>query len=209
MLLNSSRSLQTIYNPPSSFSRERLPTAGEHCIYLQNYVNLFREVYDTGHLYDTRGCPFVGDVDRLLQSVQDSNFDDMTVKETWLIMLPICVRHKQCVHCFQEADDVDGRGMIALRARVINAATELIAATHRVVAGDIFIPPLIASTRAFVAGCSLAVALSKRWIPSNAHLKTLAACTEILTLFAPHWQGGHNYLYVWRTIVQILDVTRS
>jgi hypothetical protein len=96
--------------------------------------------------------------------------------------------------------------MRSLRKRIIRAASELILSVHRATtARDDFIPPIIASSRAFIGGCTIATSISKRWTSASHHFTDLLRCTEVLTLFCPHWKGGHNYLQVWRTITELLD----
>lgn len=208
--LTASRSLQTIFNPPTMLGGQGLSIAADDTVALKDYMRLSREIYGSGLLYDSRGCPFVGEVARLVEGLENCCFEDPIVNETWLLLLPVCVRHKQCVHCFQEPDERGGRGMRSLRTQVINAASRLIASTHHLVTtGEAFVPPLIATTRAFTAGCSVAVSTSKRWTSSQAHITDVVRCTEIMSMFASHWQGGRSYLHIWRIIVQLLDVGQS
>lgn len=131
----------------------------------------------------------------------------MLNENIWLLTLPICVKHKQCVFCFQEDDDNDGKGMKTLRKRVLDAASRLISLIyHSTTNRDGFVPPFIASSRILVAGCAIATGVSKKWINSQSHTRDLIKCTEVLSLFAPHWKGGQGYLQVWRSIVDLLDM---
>ena len=216
-------------------------TIGPNAYSLRAYVTL----HDA--LYGCQGCPFVGDVAACMDRIPPpasiaaavstgaaagsatglAAADLLLVYDAWLLFLPVCVRHRQCVHCFQEADDMErspvssvspvtagpggpssraGRGMLSLRRRVLDAAVALVASVyHAALASDGFIPPVVASTRAFVAGCVLATAIVKRWTPvPAAHMQDLVRCTEVLALFSLHWEGGHSYLHVWRTIVDAL-----
>lgn len=94
-----------------------------------------------------------------------------------------------------------------LRRKVVSQASELISTVHACASSPHdFIPPIIASSRAFIAGCSIATGISKKWTLAQSHAKDLIKCTEILALFAPHWKGGDDYLSVWRTIINVLEL---
>jgi hypothetical protein len=127
------------------------------------------------------------------------------VKETWLLYLPLCIKHKQCLYCFQEPDEPNAKGMASLRENVLKAASGLIANVHQqCTSADEFIPPVLASARAFLAGCSIVTGISKRWISRTPYVRDLISCTEILTMFAPHWAGGHSYLRVWKIMLDLI-----
>jgi hypothetical protein len=59
------------------------------------YEQLFHTIYDKGHIYDTQSCPFVGEVSTLMDVLDTLKTQDPTIKEAWLLFLPVCVRHKQ------------------------------------------------------------------------------------------------------------------
>jgi len=174
---------------------------------LQLYLQSYDQLYGSGQFYESSSCPFVGEVATLIDSAESFETQHPIVMESWLLFLPICVNHKQCIYCFQETDEDGTKGMRSLRRKVIHAASHLIFAVHRAAtAENDFIPPIVASSRALISGCSLATSISKRWTSSQFHVKDLSRCTEILSIFAPHWQGGHRYLHVWRTIIELLDI---
>lgn len=206
-LLTLSRSLRTTFNRPTMLSSSGSPTTYNNETILL-YEQLFHAIYDKDHIYDTQSCPFIGEVSTLMDVLNTYQRQDPTINEAWLLFLPVCVRHKQCVFCFQEEDESISRGMRTLREKVINAAFQLLRDTHKdAVAHNKFISPIIASSRALVSGCSIVTGISKRWITSQSHMRDLIRCTDVLSLFAPHWKGGHNYIRVWRTIVDLLDTT--
>ena len=124
------------------------------------------------------------------------------INQTWLLLFPLCVKHKQCAICFQEpGEQHDTRGMTTLRLKVTTAASDLISGVHEAItATDGFVSPFIASARALVAGCCILVGIAKRWIPLHAHIRDIIRCTEILTMFTPHWNGGAGYLNVWKVL---------
>lgn len=188
----------------------QLPSTSDTEYILSTYVRLSHEIYDTDQHYENESCPFTGEIYLLMGVMEGFKDQQPVVLETWLLFLPVCVRHKQCVFCFQEADEPIARGMRSLRHRVVVAASKLISNVYEMaIARDGFVPPLIASARAFVSGCSIATAITKRWTTPQSHIRDLARCTEILTLFAPHWKGGHRYLEIWRNIIDILDTNQT
>jgi hypothetical protein len=97
-------------------------------------------------------------------------------------------------------------GMTSLRENVLKAASGLIAHVHQqCTSADDFIPPVLASARAFLAGCSIVTGIPKRWINRTDYVRDLINCTEILTMNAPHWAGGHSYLRVWKILLDLID----
>lgn len=173
----------------------------------QLYLQLYDHLYGSGQSYESSSCPFIGEVATLMNSAESFETQHLLVMESWLLFLPVCVSHKQCIYCFQENDEDGAKGMRSLRRKVINAASRLIFAVHRAAtAENDFIPPMVASSKALICGCSIATSISKRWTSSQFHVKDLNRCTEILSIFAPHWTGGHRYLHVWRTIIELLDI---
>lgn len=201
------RSMSFIFNRPSmSGNWLSFPSMDEDFEYQLSH-DIQQTIYGQGQLYDTNECPFVGRMAELMASLESYPLDQTPViSEMWLLLLPICVRHKQCVFCFQEPDDRTARGMRSLRQRLLEAALHLIQHTHKTTSSpDGFIPPLIASSRAIVSGCAILVSRAKGWSPDTLHVKALLQCTEVLTLFMPHWKGGPGYLQVWSMITDLVD----
>lgn len=174
---------------------------------LMCYEQLYSVIYADGKIYDGKQCPFVSDIAALVDLAETLQADTELNEQIWLLTLPICVKHRQCVFCFQEDDDNDGKGMRTLRKRVVDAASRLISLVyHSATTKDGFIPPFIASSRILIAGCTIATGISKRWTSSQSCTKDLIKCTQVLSLFAPHWKGGQGYLQVWRSTVALLDM---
>ena len=135
---------------------------------------------------------------------------DVVFNETWLLFMPVCVKHKQCVFCFQEADEPSGKGMMALRNKVISSACTLLLDAHQKMTSKYgFIPPIMAMSRAFTSGCVLATSIRKRWTSAEQHVHDLLRCSEILTFFAPHWKGGYTYLEIWRAVTNLLQQVQT
>ncbi|KAM5386537.1 hypothetical protein ACJZ2D_000500 [Fusarium nematophilum] len=199
-------SLQTIFSRPSMLCGIKLPTSSENETIYDLYTQLSDQIYDKGRVYETQSCPFVGEIAALMDILDTLQTPHPVAKETWLSLLPVCFKHKQCISCFQESDEEDARGMNTLRRKVIRAATELISSVHRrATSQHDFIPPIIASSNALISGCSIAVGISKKWTLPQSHGNDLIKCTEILAMFAPHWKAGNDYLSVWRSITNLLD----
>ncbi|KAF4886122.1 hypothetical protein CGCFRS4_v011406 [Colletotrichum fructicola] len=200
-------SLQTIFSRPSMLSGSKLPTTSESETLYNLYARISDQLYGRGGVYEAQGCPFVGEVETLMHLLDTFHTQHPAAKETWISFLPICFTHKQCLFCFQEADEDNAKGMKTLRRKVVSQASELISTVHACASSPHdFIPPIKASSRAFIAGCSIATGISKKWTLAQSHAKDLIRCTEILALFAPHWKGGDDYLSVWRTIINVLEL---
>lgn len=173
---------------------------------LETYAQLFQLIYGHVSLNDGAGCPFLGQIGNLMIQVEDFPAEQSSIWELWLLFLPVCAKHKQCVSCFQETDDEYGRGMKSLRRKVIESASQLIVENHRsALAIDEFTSPFIVTVKTFTAGCVIAASISKRWTSVATHTKSLLKCTDIMTMFAPHWRGGHKYAHVWRTMMDHID----
>lgn len=179
------------------------------CI-MQIFTKLSQDIYGNTSALEGQSCPFIGQSATMMELLHNMMTDDPLIHEAWLLFLPVCAKHKQCVFCFQEADEPDGRGMRALRSKVINSASKLLLDVHlRATAKYNFIPPIVASSRALSCGCALATSIRKRWTSAHYHIQDLLRCSEILTLFAPHWRGGPGYLEVWRTVTSLLESSHS
>ncbi|KAL3457165.1 hypothetical protein BJX64DRAFT_280836 [Aspergillus heterothallicus] len=203
-------SVQTFFNRPNMLSNLKLPAKTETEHLLELHVRIADQVYDTGRMYETLSCPCVGEAAILMGLLESLDSSHPIVNETWLLYLPLCIRHKQCLYCFQEPDEPNAKGMATLRQNVLNAASELLANVHQQCTSvDGFIPPFLASARAYIAGCSIATGIFKRWIDPRAHVRELINCTEILTMFAPHWAGGQSYLKVWKILVDSIKIGSS
>ncbi|KAL4907796.1 hypothetical protein BDW74DRAFT_175578 [Aspergillus multicolor] len=200
-------SLQTIFNRPNMVNAMRLPCSDERKTFMDIFLKISEELYLAGRVYESRSCPFLGEIGNLMGCLESTASAHSIIKEAWLLFLPVCVKHKQCLHCFQEPDQHHTKGMTSLRRRVVKASTDLIEDIHYTATSmHGFIPPIVVCARTFIAGCTLAVALLKGWIQPMSHVNYLMSCTEILTMFAPHWNGGHRYLVVWKRILDGINL---
>lgn len=201
--------LQTIFGRPSLLGGLELMIGSEVDHILKINSELSHHLYGDGHSYQADKCPFDGAGALLLDRMEIHGAENPLMKETWLLLIPICVNHKQCIHCFQEADDSKSNGMRSLRGKIIDEASSLISNVHAVVRlGDGFIAPIVASTRVFIAGCAIVISIFKKWASAVSHIKDLAVCSEVLSMFAAHWGGGQSYLHVWRTVLDLLGCSQ-
>uniref|UniRef100_A0A8H7KDK4 Xylanolytic transcriptional activator regulatory domain-containing protein n=1 Tax=Bionectria ochroleuca TaxID=29856 RepID=A0A8H7KDK4_BIOOC len=201
-------SLQSIYHRPSMMDALKFTTSDKEDLF-SAHIQLYDQIYGSGRIYETQSCPCVGETSTLLEKIGTFQGNEDIVNETIQLFLPVCVRHKQCIFCFQEPDgDFTQKTMGALRLKVASAASNLIASVHALSLGmEGFISPFLGSARAFVSGCCIATAIAKRWIVVADFFKDILRCTEILTHFAPHWKGGYRYLHIWRSILVPLELS--
>lgn len=170
------------------------------------FVQISNLLYNRGVPHATNDCPFVGEIAPLIDQLQSLPSQRMVQLETWILLLPLCVKHKQCVYCLQEANDGSSWGMRSLRTNIVDAASQLIQKVHEITAStDGFMPPLLAASRALISGCTVATAISKHWASPEHHIKDLMKCTEVLSVYAATWEGGDEYLKIWRKITDLLD----
>ncbi|PYH93378.1 hypothetical protein BO71DRAFT_355460, partial [Aspergillus ellipticus CBS 707.79] len=123
--------LRDIEGRPNMSSVYKLTTNSDTDILSLIYDQLFHSIYGTSRIFDTHACPFVGEMSELMGWVDVHQSKEPVCGETWLLIFPICVRHRQCVSCFQEADERHGKGMKSLRRKVVSAAADLLSSTHR------------------------------------------------------------------------------
>lgn len=210
------RTLQGVFYRPSMLNTPKQLAIGVRVIQDQTMIfgiraQIYEEIYGQGRVFENRACPFVGELATLLHALESLQNDQshLMLLEALLLLLPVCVKHKQCISCFQEPDELpETRGMRSLRLRVSEAAAQIISTVHETtVAAGKFTPPFAACVSVFSAGCCLVTAAAKGWTPLRAHTKDILNCTEVLTLFSMQWKGGRRYLHVWRTLTALLDFT--
>lgn len=175
------------------------------------HTQVYDEIYGQGGVFESRACPFIGKLAGLLGLLDGLQTHQCctVLEETLLLLLPVCVKHKQCISCFQEPDEpLDAKGMKSLRHRVVESASQVISKSHASTLGsDKFEPPFAACIKVFSAGCCLVTAAVKGWTPLRACTKDIIKCTEVLTFFSTQWKGGRRYLDVWRTLRDFIDFT--
>lgn len=187
-------------------SQIKLPITSEDDAILEASLQVTEKLYGKGQVYAFRSCPVTGELALLIDYLDTFPTAHPSLNEIWILFLPICVVHKPCISCFQDTEEIQARGIRALRDRVIRAATLLVAQVHATaVVGDSYIPPLVASSRALTAGCVLVTSISKKWTEAAAHVDSLLRCSEILTTFGPCWRGGQSYLEIWREVWACLN----
>ncbi|KAI3010026.1 transcriptional regulator family: Fungal Specific TF [Aspergillus niger] len=108
-------SLRTVSNRPILLIEDMSYCAPEKDISSILYNKLFHATYGTSRIGDAESCPFVGEVSGLLDRADVIADASPASQEIWLVLLATCVRHKQCVACYQEPDDQQGKGMRTLR----------------------------------------------------------------------------------------------
>ncbi|KAL4887540.1 hypothetical protein BJY04DRAFT_3704 [Aspergillus karnatakaensis] len=195
-------SLQTVFNRPNMLRHLNLPHRAPQERLIELHIRTSDLIYGAGRLCEIKACPCVGEASILMGLLESVDRSHLVVKETWLLYLPLCLKHRQCVHCFQEPGEPTARGMTWLRRNLMKSASELIAEVHRdATLTEGFTPPIIASARSLIAGLAITTGIFKEWIVLGPHVRDIILCTEILTMFAPHWCGGQGYLRVWRTLL--------
>lgn len=193
--------LRMIFHRPSALNNWTFPTMSYDDSRYETYMALAAELYEERGIYSHCGCPLSGRTLELLEVLEKSPPHDSTVEDSWLLLLPVCLQHKPCVFCVTEDDEHTTRSLAYLCQRIVQSSLSLLSSVHASIStGASFIPPLLASSRALVAGCALVVGIAKGWAGPTTSISALLQCSEILTFAAPHWKGGQAYLDVWRLV---------
>lgn len=179
-------------------------TSGDDALF-ETYRNISHELYGSGRIHATGTCLLLRPFIALLEILDNSPPQHPIVLESWLLCLPACAEHQPCVFCSGPVTGSPTSCLNSLRAKVIQSALSLILSVHNIIrSSEGFIPPLIASSRAFTAGCALVLGTSKGWVGSTDCQSAFLQCSEILSFAAPLWKGGQQYLDVWRTIATVI-----
>ncbi|EFW98445.1 c6 zinc finger domain containing protein [Grosmannia clavigera kw1407] len=148
-------------------------------------------------------CPassrLIGEVVAVLQTLP---LDQPLAQEAWLLLLPRLVDHAPCIGCSSTLD-----GGFGLHILVVLHACRLADSAHTILAEpNRFMPPVLAASRAFMAGCVLVTAIAAGWVAQEPlHTRALLKCSEVLAFAAPCWRGGRDYYDVFRQIIKGLD----
>jgi hypothetical protein len=170
---------------------------------IRDYFGANSKLPDDGEcpLSNTTGLSFL----QILETLSTTTTtQDPVVHEIWLLLHPFLVDHAPCDSCLSFAastiDDETG-----LHRRVLREATSLTAAVHMLVTSqDVFIPPMFAASRAFMAACVLSTAMATHWPGSETCLGSLLKCSEVLTFTSPLWRGGRDYFEIFRQLARAI-----
>lgn len=194
------RPLQIIFQRPSVLN-SKFP------IKLQDDAVFDAHILISSTLFGPRSsgvvCPASESVLLLTTKLNQLPKHDLLVHESWIMFLPTCLEHPTCEGCSSGLErSTNVTTILGLRAQVLESAKTLLVSAHRsVISRDSFLPPQIASSRAFAAGCVLVTAITGRWSGAQDNLGFLLQCSEVLAFFGPLWKGGNDFYEVWRKIV--------
>jgi hypothetical protein len=151
------------------------------------------------------GCPKAGRIESLINTLEALPSENKLVQETWLLFLPMCLEHFECELCSRTSDQESDTAMTNLQIKVLSSAVQLAKGVHPSVRStEVFMPPLMASTQAFMSGCVIVAGLTNRWLGTETSIGALLKCSETLSFFAPLWKGGRDYHEVWRKLVSVV-----
>ncbi|KUJ16401.1 uncharacterized protein LY89DRAFT_734497 [Mollisia scopiformis] len=199
VLRSADRQLRLIFQRPSMLSGCQTSTTLESMMVFNTYIEIVSAI---SCLPSAGSCPVSGYLLSLLAMLNDFPQEDPLVSECWLLLLPVCVAHSRSnIYCTQTCN-ID---ISILQSKVLQAATSMLNAVHPVVSSsEAFIPPFIAASKAFSAGCALITGIKGNWESAENITGSLLKCSEILTFSASLWQGGKDYYEVWRKIVAVV-----
>jgi hypothetical protein len=151
-------------------------------------------------------CPLSNTTGRsFLKILETLSTTEPVTHEVWLLLHPLLIDHAPCDACLSfppsRAMGDDG----GLHNRLVCEAKSLLTTIHTLVTSrDIFIPPMLAASRAFMAACILSTGMAGRWPGSETCLGSLLKCSEVLTLTSPLWRGGRDYFETYRQLVRAI-----
>lgn len=149
-------------------------------------------------LSNTTGQAFL----RILETLPTT---ETVTHEVWLLLHPLLVDHAPCDVCssFPPSRVMGDDG--GLHNRLIYEAKWLITTVHTLVTSPVvFIPPMLAASRVFMAACVLSTGMAAHWPGFETCLGSLLKCSEVLTLTAPLWRGGRDYFETYRQLARAI-----
>lgn len=151
-------------------------------------------------------CPLSNTTGQSFLSILETlSTTEPVTHEVWLLLHPLLIDHAPCGACLSfppsRAMGDDG----GLHNRLLREAKSLITTIHTLVTSrDVFIPPMLAASRAFMAACVLSTGVAGRWPGSETCLGSLLKCSEVLTLTSPLWRGGRDYFEIYRQLARAI-----
>ncbi len=168
------------------------------------YMDIFHILYGPNSV-DKIICPQSNQILPLIARLNQFGSQDVITLETWLLFLPICIEHTPCETCMISLDETGPPVLRKLCNTVLHAAQELVASVHLLVTSDeVFVPPLIACSRAFIAGCVLISGIKGGWQGIEKVPQDLLKCSEVLLFCSSLWDGGRDYYEAWQNIITAL-----
>lgn len=148
-------------------------------------------------------CLLTEQYSRALAILQRMPTSEVMTHEAWLLLHPALTSHTPCRSCCSFPTVARLTEFSGLHTRVLSEATCLIDSVYTMLSSqDVFIPPIMAGTRAFMAGCVLVTGLASKWPGAEKHMGSLLKCSEVLAFTAPLWKGGRDYYDVYRQIAK-------
>lgn len=199
------RRLRVIFHRPSMLSGCQPPSDYQDNMVFETYMEASSIVSGIEFFEGSNGCPESGRISALISTLETLPSENELVQETWLLFLPLCLEHIECGLCSKTSDQAPNTTMTNLQLKVLSCAVQLANSVHPSVSSpEVFMPPLVASTQAFMSGCVIVAGLTNRWPGTETSIGALLKCSETLSFFAPLWIGGSDYHEVWRKIVSVV-----
>jgi hypothetical protein len=174
-------------------------------IIFETYMQVSSTISGIECFQGVSGCPNSGRISLLISNLDTLASDNKLVQETWLLFLPLCLEHIECELCSSTTDKTTNTAMTDLQIKVLSSAVQLANGVHpSVSSAEIFMPPLMASTEAFMSGCVIVAGLTSRWPGTETSISALLKCSETMSFFAPLWKGGRDYHEIWSKIVSVV-----
>lgn len=172
------------------------------------YWQLIRDYFGAASRRANEGgqCPLSNDTDQSVLGILEAlPTTEPVTHEVWLLLHPISIDHAPCQVCLSFPPSRAMGYDSGLHRRLIHEAKSLIIIVHTLVTSqDVFIPPMLAACKAFMAACVLLTGMVDHWPGSETCLGSLLKCSEVLTLTAALWRGGRHYFETYRQLARAI-----
>ncbi|KAH8886269.1 hypothetical protein GQ53DRAFT_695047, partial [Thozetella sp. PMI_491] len=165
------------------------------------YRQIIQDYFGKGVKRHVQECPMQDSGISLIRTLQSMpSFEPMT-REAWLLLYPFISDHVPCESCLLFSSSPRDGSPPGLHRRVLCEAIALIESVHVLMTSqDTFIPPMFATSRAFMAACVLITGIASHWPGSESCSGPLLKCSELLSFTAPLWKGGLDYFTIYRQL---------
>lgn len=200
VLRSTDRQLRLVFQRPSMLSGCQSTSKPNNVIVFELYMGIASTVSCIRPNPET--CTFSGHLLSQLTVLDQFSWEDPLVQECWLLTLPAFFAHSRSTGCYTQPCSTT---IPLFQFKVLQAAVSVLDATHlAMTSSETFMPPFIASSKTFSAGCTLVTGIKENWNGAEKVTGSLLKCSEVLSFSAQLWRGGRDYYEVWRKIVAIV-----
>ncbi|KAI9739056.1 MAG: hypothetical protein M1834_007268 [Cirrosporium novae-zelandiae] len=205
VLYSIERPVSMIFQKPTMLASSAFSNLYQQDTIFEIHKHISSELYESNKPYDTHPCPTQEPLSSLIASLSKLPAQNPLVLETWLLFLPLCIGHKPCRFCSLMQEGQSFTALQWLCTTMVSAAAQFLHGLHLQIAPSSgFVPPFMASTKAFTAGCIIVTGITSDWVDKAELVGALLECSEILISCSSLWKGGREFYRVWRSFVNAI-----